>query len=209
MSHLQQSLNASSVGETLATYERWATTYNQDLESEGYAAPQVAAEYVSKYLSNASISDVRILDAGCGTGLVGQHLAKLGARHIDGLDLSPGMLQVAQDTGVYESLKVADLSKELDIASQSYDVLTCVGTLTQGHVGPEALDEFVRAVRPGGVVIASVRDSVWEKNGYKSKVEGFIAGGKVRLLTDGFETRRVAAKEVDLVYVVVEILPTD
>ncbi|KAJ3472332.1 hypothetical protein NLG97_g11080 [Lecanicillium saksenae] len=204
MTHLQQSLNSSSVAETLATYDQWADTYNQDVESEGYTAPQLASDYVSKYLNAAAIASARILDAGCGTGLVGQHLAKRGARRIDGVDLSPGMLEVARKTGAYESLTTGDLSQWLDVDSAVYDALTCVGTLTQGHLGPGALDQLLRVVKPGGLVVATVRDTVWEMNGYKEKVKTFIADGRAHLVTDDFCVHRVA-KDVNLIYVVLRL----
>lgn len=206
MSHLQQSLSASSVAETLATYDEWAAAYDADVESEGYIAPELASDYVLKHLSGISMADARVLDAGCGTGLVGRHLARRGARHIDGVDLSPGMLDVARRlAGVYEELTTADLAQRLDIASGSYDALTCVGTLTQGHVGPDALDELRRVVKAGGIMVVTVRDSVWRRNGYEDKVKSFIDEGKVRLMTDDFEVRRVA-KDVDLVYVTLQVL---
>lgn len=205
MSHLRQSLNATSTAETLATYDEWADAYNHDVQSEGYIAPQLASDYLVRYLAHTTLAGTTILDAGCGTGLVGQHLADHGAQHIDGIDLSPAMLAVAKQTGAYRNLTVADLGRRLDVESASYDALTCVGTLTQGHVGPEALDEFLRVVKPGGVLAVTVRDSVWAKNGYEEKVKGFIAAGKCRLMTHDFEKHRVA-KEVDLVYVVLQVL---
>ncbi|OAA80049.1 Methyltransferase domain-containing protein [Akanthomyces lecanii RCEF 1005] len=208
MSHLQQSLSASSVAETLATYDEWAGAYDADVQSQGYIAPELASEYVARYLSSsgASMADARILDAGCGTGLVGQHLARRGARHIDGVDLSPRMLDVArQHAGVYKALTAADLGQRLDVASGSYNVLTCVGTLTQGHVGPDALDELRRVVKAGGIMVVTVRDSVWRRNGYEDKVKSLIVEGKARLMTDDFEVRRVA-KDVDLVYVTLQVL---
>ncbi|KAJ6787390.1 hypothetical protein PWT90_08604 [Aphanocladium album] len=204
MTHLQQSLNCSSVAETLATYDQWAGAYNKDVESECYIAPQLASDYVLKYLTATDIGDARILDAGCGTGLVGQHLAKRGARHIDGVDLSPGMLAIARKTGAYQDLRTADLSRRLDIDSAVYDVVTCVGTLTQGHVGPGALDEFLRVAKPGGILVVTVRATVWEGNGYEDKVKSLIDTAKVRLVT-GLEVHR-AARDVDLVYAALQLL---
>ncbi|OAA71336.1 Methyltransferase type 11 [Cordyceps fumosorosea ARSEF 2679] len=205
MSHLQQSLHSSSVAETLATYETWAATYDRDVASEDYTAPALAAEYVARDLGSAQrLASARILDAGCGTGLVGQQLARRGALRVDGVDLSPAMLAAARRTGAYAELKTADLSGPLELPTGSYDVLTCVGTLTQGHVGPGALDEMLRVVRKGGLLVVTVRESVWRENGYEEKVREILARGRARLMTDDFEVRRVA-KDVDLVYVVLQV----
>lgn len=205
MSNLQKSLNATSVTETLATYDRWAAAYNRDVEAESYVAPQIATDYVVRYLKATDIFRARILDAGCGTGLVGEHLANCGARHIEGIDISTGMLEVAEKTGAYMKLAKADLCQALDTPSNSYDVLTCVGTLTQGHVGPGAMGEFIRVVKQGGILVITVRSTVWEANGYRETLEGFIREGAVRLLTDSYEMRRIA-NDVDLVYLPLEVL---
>ncbi|EEU43528.1 uncharacterized protein NECHADRAFT_45415 [Fusarium vanettenii 77-13-4] len=198
MANLARSLNSSSVAETLATYESWAESYNEDISKEEYTAPEIASDYVLKH----NIKSATILDAGCGIGLVGQHLGKRGATHLDGIDLSPGMLQVAHRTGVYRSLNVADLSQTLKIPNQSYDVVVCVGTLTQGHVGPGAFDEFVRVVKPGGFIVATVRESVWQKSGYKDKVKALDKGGEVKLLGDKLE---VIGTDVRAVFVILQV----
>ncbi|RSL51054.1 hypothetical protein CEP54_011597 [Fusarium duplospermum] len=202
MANLARSLNSSSVAETLATYDNWAGTYNEDIGKEEYTAPEIASDYVVKHVGPQRITSAVILDAGCGTGLVGQHLAKSGATHLDGIDLSPGMLQVARRTGIYRSLNVADLSQTLEIPSQSYDVVVCVGTLTQGHVGPGAFDEFVRVVKPGGFIVATVRESVWQKNGYEDKVKALDKEGQVKLLGDKLE---VIGTDVRAVFVILQV----
>lgn len=93
----------------------------------------------------------RILDAGAGTGLVGQHLKDLGYTNVDGLDISQEMLNIAHDKGIYKNLICAPLSeKKIDqIQSGSYDALISSGTITVAHVKPPALDEIVRLVKPG------------------------------------------------------------
>ncbi|KAM6530129.1 hypothetical protein FALCPG4_008251 [Fusarium falciforme] len=201
MANLARSLNSSSVAETLATYESWAESYNEDIGKEEYTAPEIASDYVFKHVGSQKITSAAILDAGCGTGLVGQHLAKRGVKHVDGIDLSPAMLQVARRTGIYRSLNVADLSQRLDIPDRSYGVVVCVGTLTQGHVGPSAFDEFVRVAKPGGLIVATVRESVWQRNGYEDKVRALDEGGKVTLVGDKLE---VIGTDVRAVFVVLQ-----
>ncbi|RSL63354.1 hypothetical protein CEP53_004433 [Fusarium sp. AF-6] len=202
MANLARSLNSSSVAETLATYESWAESYNEDIGKEDYTAPEIASDYVAKHVGPQKITSATILDAGCGTGLVGQHLTKRGVTHLDGIDLSPGMLQVARQTGVYRSLNVADLSQTLEIPSQSYDVVVCVGTLTQGHVGPGAFDEFLRVVKPGGFIVATVRESVWQKNGYEEKVKALDKEGQVKVLGDKLEEIGI---DVSAIFVILQV----
>lgn len=159
---IERVFKLTSTDEARSTYDEWAERYNHDMlgEAQDYVAPATASEYVKKYAGTPDIDTLKILDAGCGTGLVGVGLAKRGATDIHGIDLSPGMLKVARETGVYRSLSVADLSQSLGQASQAYDVVVCVGTMTQGHVGPEAFDEFVRVGKPGGFIVSTVRETV-------------------------------------------------
>jgi predicted TPR repeat methyltransferase len=203
MSDLERSLASSSVAQTLSVYEKWAENYNHDVTEEKYIAPKLAGDCLKKNLASRNMESLRILDAGCGTGLVGEQLAKHGAKQIDGIDLSLKMIEVARRSDIYQSLKEADLSGPLNILTQSYDVVICIGTLTEGHVGPSAFDEFVRIIKPGGLVIATVRESVWQKNGYEAKVEALNEAGQVKMAKDGLEMREIAVG-VRAVFVVLE-----
>lgn len=118
---------------------------------------------------------------------------KLGAKHIDGIDISPGMLEVAERTGVYDSLSVGNLTEILDIPSRLYDAVICVGTMTEGHVGPEPFDEFVRVVKPGGYIVSTIRESVWTSKGYEAKVTSLTQAGQARHVSNQLEPQRIGA----------------
>ena len=169
-----------SPAECESTYDEWAETYEHDTtEGMGYAAPVHAAERLSRLLADRPRAEV--LDAGCGTGLVGAALAGHGLEVIDGIDLSSAMLDQARAKGVYRNLDKADLTQRLSADDGSYDAVICVGTLTEGHVGPEALDELVRVARPGAPVVATVLDRIWEPHGYKARAEALEESGAARL----------------------------
>ena len=72
----------------------------------GYPDPQKVADTVKQH---AKSDDVKILDFGCGTGLVGECLAQHGFKEVEGLDISMGMLELAADKCVYTSLEEHDL----------------------------------------------------------------------------------------------------
>ena len=122
--------------------------------------------------------NTQILDAGCGTGLVGLALASQGYTNITGLDYSEAMLDEAAGKGVYESLERADLTAPLALSANHFDAVTCVGTLTLGHVGPEALTELIRVTRPGGYLCFSVRDEAWAEHCYAEVLEAHVAAGR-------------------------------
>lgn len=188
-------------------YDDWAETYDQDMlgaEAE-YVAPQIACEQLVRRLGDARIPTATVLDAGCGTGLVGVQLSRAGIKDIEGIDISRNMLRVAAKTGVYGTLGVVDMSGRLSGATDTYDAAICVGTMTQGHVGPEAFAELVRVVKPGGYVVSTVRQTIWESNGYKNTVEGLCEEKKAKLLSaDAEEVSRGQGPQIILV--VLEIL---
>jgi len=179
--NMQRAYTLRGPDDARVLYDEWAESYDADLAdaSQGYVAPELAADTVVRVAG----TDGTVLDAGCGTGLVGAALAERGVAVIDGVDVSPGMLERAGDTGAYRSLEIADLTRPLPGPADAYDVVVCVGTLTHGHVGPEALGEFLRVTRPGGTVVATVLDDVWESLGYRAEVDGLVSAGRADLVS--------------------------
>ena len=152
-------LSAASTDELMDVYDGWAARYDDELLGEwGYTSPQKAVDLLSESMR---LSDLRVLDAGCGTGLVGSLLKVAGVPNITGIDYSSGMLAQAQEKRIYDALHLMDMNQSLDLASNSFDAVTCVGTFTSTHVKPDAVRELVRVTRPGGSVIFTVRDDYW------------------------------------------------
>ena len=141
----------------------------------GYVAPMIACDLLKGYLDRKA---ARILDAGCGTGIVGALLHKDGYGNIEGLDYSPQMLAQAERKGIYTALHRGDLTKALLTADDAYDAVISVGTFTCGHVGPEAFGELVRVTRPGGYLCFTVREQAWEEDDYRTIVRDMEARGR-------------------------------
>jgi predicted TPR repeat methyltransferase len=171
-----------TVDEARELYDAWAPTYDDhDVSAAmGYAAPERVAERVAGLVP----SDADVLDAGCGTGQVGEALADRGFRSVDGLDVSPGMVARARKRRAYHDLGPADLTARLPGASDKFTVLTCVGALQPGHLGPSALTEFVRVVVRGGYIVATVGESEWTDAGYGEHVGRLAAHGLARVLDE-------------------------
>lgn len=112
-----------------------------------------------------------VLDIGAGTGLCGAALADLGISPVDGTDISAEMLQVAETKGIYRDLFTADLLAGLPVPEGSYAGAVSSGTFTHGHVGPEALDEVLRVVRPGGRCALSINARHFESQGFATRFE--------------------------------------
>jgi predicted TPR repeat methyltransferase len=173
-------LNASSKEELESAYSEWAEHYDNDLVDEmGYVAPRIASRLLMDYATdNAAI----ILDAGCGTGLVGEFLNREGYENVEGLDYSTSMLEKAAEKKIYRNLSQGDLTASLDIPSDTYDAIISVGTFTCGHVGPEAFKELVRITKPQGYICVTVREEAWQEDRYREIVEDLQRGGSWDLL---------------------------
>ncbi|GGN20552.1 2-polyprenyl-3-methyl-5-hydroxy-6-metoxy-1,4-benzoquinol methylase [Actinoplanes campanulatus] len=85
----------------------------------------------------------RILDAGCGTGRVGGHLAASG-HDVTGVDLDPELIAEAQAQHPGPRWQVGDLS-ELDLPDR-YDVIVCAGNVMT-FAGPSSRVEILRRFR--------------------------------------------------------------
>ncbi|TIV56422.1 hypothetical protein [Mesorhizobium sp.] len=68
-----------------------------------------------------------ILDAGCGTDLVGIELYHIGFRSIDGFDLCETMAEMARQTGMYCNVRGdVDLNGPLsDYSDAGYEMTVC------------------------------------------------------------------------------------
>ena len=173
-------LNAKSLQDISEAYGVWAKTYDQDLlDNFGYQAPARSVDLLRKYLLN---KEAVVLDAGCGTGLVGQLLVKAGGVQIDGADYSESMLAEAQSKQCYQNLQQVDLNQPLDYETASYDAVICIGTFTLGHVQPKALREMVRVTKTGGVICFTVRDEFWLKSDFGRLLNELEQSGQVELI---------------------------
>lgn len=167
---------AASNAELVTLYDAWAHTYDADMQAMGYLHPQVMAGLVCRHIRDL---DARILDAGCGTGVIGRALAVLGYRNLIGLDMSQKMLGEAGRLGAYRVLTCGTLGQPLDYADGAIDAVISCGVFTAGHAPASAFDELVRIIRPGGILIITFGDAVWEKEGFAARLGGLEAKGLI------------------------------
>jgi len=164
-----------------AYYDDWAPSYNLDIDNAGYSGPVCGARLLQRYLADTGAA---LLDAGCGTGLVGIELAALGYRCIDGFDLSEAMTQQARASGVYRRLNggIEMLRANDSFAAASYDAVISVGVFTLGHVPPEALEVLLQLVRPGGILVISTRSHYYDQTGFQLLIDALIANRRLELI---------------------------
>ena len=154
-------------------YDVWAADYDNDLDDLGWTAPKAGAERCHHFAKRGA----EILDAGCGTGLVGVSLAALGHGGIVGFDLSPGMLERSAQRGVYSELHQGSLLDRLPFDDGRFGSVVSVGVFTLGHVDGSMFAELARVTSPGGHVSISFRDDAVDDLGYRSEQQRLIDSG--------------------------------
>jgi len=154
--------------ELLDVYKKWASIYDKDNDDLlGTVSQPNSVQIFHKYIVD---KNQKIIDVGCGTGLVGLELQKLGYTNFDGIDISKDMIDIAIDRG-YKALFLGNLNDSLPIESDSYDAALCVGVFTHGHVGPGRLKELSRIVKSDGLVCFTINEDVYESCGFDKAMQ--------------------------------------
>lgn len=92
--------------------------------------------------------DARLLEVGCGTGLILQQMSRYTHR-LTGIDLSAGMVTIARAKGFEVIQSAAD---ELPFANETFDLVCCFRVYSHISSHEAALAEMLRVTRPGGRV---------------------------------------------------------
>ena len=161
--------NETSSSKLNRHYKNWAYLYDEDMASWGYAYPLQLHKILTEQLSLKK--NIKILDAGCGTGFVAEVLTQLDYRKITGIDFSNEMLAIAKAKKIYNKLICQSLNEKIKLRSKQFELIICTGVLTSGHVGPSALKELIRLIKPKGFFICSIAESVFKKNGFEKEIQ--------------------------------------
>ena len=180
--------------EVMKYYDEWGekNKYNEDMVEWNYTGPKETVSTFKKYALN---KDSIIFDAGCGTGLVGLELKKFGYKNFHGADLSQKLLDTVPEN-LYQKLTKVDLNKPISTENNFYDAVMCVGTFTFGHVKPQALDEFIRITKPGGLICFTINEGIYEEYGFDKKILDLKAKNKWSEI-EFFKSDYIASKDVN------------
>lgn len=131
-------------------YEGQAKLWDQSIRSEqGYQGPELLAKALGEVLGDRS--GLTVLDAGCGSGLCGPMLRPLACR-LDGVDISPAMLELACNKGLYDRLNSCEITEFLDGCRDEYDLILAAAVFIYlGELGPVFSAAF-KALKPNGLL---------------------------------------------------------
>jgi len=167
------------VAETRAAYDSVATSYGvmlRDLMAEKPYDRAMLGAFAEQVLATGNPS---VLDAGCGTGRIAGHLATLGL-DVAGVDLSPGMVEVARAEHPGLGFSVGAL-EELDLAAGSLGGIVAWYSLI--HTPPERLAPVLAALAgglaPGGFLLlafqaGSGRRHIQQAYGHEVSMHAFL-----------------------------------
>lgn len=136
-------------------FDQYAERFEADLRGRlAYQAPQLLRAAVEPLLEDRR-GTLDILDIGCGTGLCGVELRSL-ARRLDGVDLSPRMVEKAAERGLYDTLAVGDVSAVMHARPAAYDVVVAGDVFVYvGDLQP-VVEAASAALRTAGVLAFTV-----------------------------------------------------
>jgi 2-polyprenyl-6-hydroxyphenyl methylase/3-demethylubiquinone-9 3-methyltransferase len=108
--------------------------------------------------ARAGLAGKRVLDVGCGGGLLAEGMARRGAR-VTGIDLAPEALAVARlhaiESGIAVEYRQVAVETLADSEPGRFDVVTCLEMLEHVPDPAAVVASLARLVRPGGHVVCS------------------------------------------------------
>ena len=162
--------DAKNDNRLMEVYRDWAKKYDYDNDHVlGTVSQPKSVNLLSTRLKDKT---AKIIDVGCGTGLVGEKLKAKDFIYFDGIDISKDMLSIAKYRG-YRNLFLGSLNKQLPVFDDAYDAAMCIGVFTHGHVSSDRFNELCRIVKPGGYVCFTINEGVFEEYGFKEMIAEF------------------------------------
>lgn len=145
----------SDAGYVRHLFDQFSTDYDERMRGQlAYAAPEILRALAD--MIGLQFAQHRILDLGCGTGLAGAAFKDIAAR-LDGIDLSPAMIEKARARQIYDDVQVADLETALTQTPAGYDILIAADTLVYlGDLDRVFAAAALVALQPGGTFLFTV-----------------------------------------------------
>jgi len=143
----------------------------------------------------------RVLDLGCGPGVMSSMVENKGC-DVVGVDLSPGMLQLARRHAPKTAFCIGE-GRSLPFASQTFDAGIAVGVLEFAEDERLVLRDMARMLRPGGVFVATFPNrrspyALWRRKVYFRvlNLAHYLLGSILRSANYGVLLRRTYTESI-------------
>ncbi len=168
---------SKSLGEQ--NYEHFAKRYAEKIVTMPFNA---FCERPSTLSLLPDVKGLRVLDAGCGSGVYSEWLLDHGAEVV-AVDVTPAFVELTgQLFGSRATVLLADLARRLDFAADgSYDLVLSSLVLHYIEDWQPVFREFFRILKPGGVLVFSVQHPFADYARFHEKDLG-----RLQLFRDGF-----------------------
>ena len=146
-------------------YQDYAKVFDEMMDT-GYRTPEILSKQSMKHL-NSNSEETVLLDVASGTGRFGQAIKALGYKGvIDGVEASSEMIKECTKKKIYRNVELHFLSTEypMPFHDNAYDIVVCAGAVILGHVPYQCLEDMIRVLRPGGIMLFNVAQLECDKD---------------------------------------------
>jgi len=178
-SFLTKSYGKTTSASVRTHYDAWAASYDAEIIKNGYATPGRCAAALAQF---SDIKSTPMLDFGCGTGLSGLALRLAGFDMIDGLDLSPEMLEGAKATGAYRALDTIKAGADLPVPKGTYANISAIGVIGVGAAPISVFHLLMKALPRDGKLVFSLNDHALADPSHQGAISEWTDCGAARLL---------------------------
>lgn len=140
-------------------YDRESEKYKGSPKSCGYASDasfQHRLNIFQHWMDFSTIKNLKILDIGCGTGLMTETL--VGQNEVWGVDISAGLLRIAQRKGI-KTIRAS--AGSLPFKNDGFDMIVCMGVLPYYNDPGPILSQIFRVTRPNGTILVTSTTNSW------------------------------------------------
>lgn len=167
--------------------------YDRIFELVEYNSPTAICEAFNKLLAKQGISssEIRVLELGAGSGIVGRNLKNMGIGYLTGLDILESAKEAVErdKPDLYDNYYAVDLTQvpqqiEQELKSIQYNCMVVVSATGWDHIPVSGLEKALDIIVPGGWVIYHTKR---EQQGTKSHagsvkwIDQMIESGRIEL----------------------------
>lgn len=154
-------------------FDVFAENFEEVLAGLEYKTPERIGGFLNDLYGEKNKRRLKILDAGCGTGLCGKYLKKYaGFFSLHGVDLSAGMLEQAKAKKLYNKLFHEELNAYLSAHKNCYDLIVSADVFTYFGALDSLFANLASALKKSGRVIFSVTENRYNEKDYYLHISG-------------------------------------